>query len=290
MTVARWFALVISFALASCSAPDQTPPPSPALWEISGPRGDATGWLFGTVHALPEETDWRTAKLEGALASARILIVEVGNVEDTDAIGDRFRTIATDESPPPLARRLSPDLLAEVRDLTVRDPGIFAGLDRMETWAVALTVARSSSSSRASLGVDAALIRAFRPRPVRELEGATRQLEVFDALPESEQRDLLAAVIADSNRDRAFAPDLVAAWRKGDLTALERETRRGMLADPELRDALLVQRNREWAVKIGATLDGNEKPFVAVGAAHLVGPDGLVALLEARGYRLRRIQ
>ena len=290
MMFVRWLALLAGFALAACSAPAPTPPPSPALWEISGPRGDAAGWLFGTVHALPESVDWRSSKLEQALGAAQVLVVEVGNIVDTETIGAKFRNLATDEAPPPLAKRLSPDLLKKLLDFAARDPGLSDRLDRLETWAVALTVARLSSPAPTTQGVDANLIGAFRPRPVRELEGATVQLELFDALPEGEQRDLLAAVIADGNRAEASIPDLIDAWRSGDLSALEQETRRGMLADPELRDALLIQRNRAWADRVSASLKRGEDPFVAVGAAHLVGPDGLIALLEARGYRLRRIQ
>ena len=65
---------------------------------------------------------------------------------------------------------------------------------------------------------------------------------------------------------------------------LEDATTRGIMADPELREALLVGRNRAWTQPLLEALKARGKPLVAVGTAHLVGPDGLVALLQERGY------
>ena len=62
------------------------------------------------------------------------------------------------------------------------------------------------------------------------------------------------------------------------------------MEDPELREALLVRRNRDWVGQLDAILASGERPLVAVGTAHLLGPDGLPTLLARRGYTTRRIQ
>ena len=61
------------------------------------------------------------------------------------------------------------------------------------------------------------------------------------------------------------------------------------MADPELRDALLVRRNQTWMPALLTALAAPDKPLVAVGTAHLVGPDGLVAMLDQNGYTLTRL-
>ena len=80
------------------------------------------------------------------------------------------------------------------------------------------------------------------------------------------------------------------AWLRGDVAALEALDHAGLLADPELRDALLIQRNADWVRQLSAMLKQGEKPLVAVGALHLVGKDGLVARLQAQGFKVTRLQ
>ena len=100
--------------------------------------------------------------------------------------------------------------------------------------------------------------------------------------------DLLLSVIDEVGRPKTERPDLAGIWSKGDLEKLEDITGEGMLADPELRESLLV--NRIWAAQIENLLTAAPRPLIAVGAGHLLGPDGVPALLEARGYTVRRIQ
>jgi uncharacterized protein YbaP (TraB family) len=125
---------------------------------------------------------------------------------------------------------------------------------------------------------------------VIELEGAESQLRIFDTLPEQEQRDLLAAVAKEALEGDQKSDMRLQSWLRGDLNALVKETHEGLLADPELREALLVSRNKEWAGRIAREMARGKTVFVAVGAAHTVGPDGLGALLEAKGYTIQRVQ
>ena len=81
-----------------------------------------------------------------------------------------------------------------------------------------------------------------------------------------------------------------AAWRRGDMTAITRATEQGMLADPQLREALFTGRNRRWTRRVLEAMGKGERPFVAVGAAHLSGPQGLAAMLRASGCAVERAQ
>ncbi|MFD2579153.1 TraB/GumN family protein [Novosphingobium colocasiae] len=53
---------------------------------------------------------------------------------------------------------------------------------------------------------------------------------------------------------------------------------------------LFTGRNKAWTERIIAALKSGRKPFVAVGAAHMAGPEGLPAMLAARGYKVTRIE
>ena len=274
-------------ALAACAGP-ALKPATPALWEVTGPNGEKA-WLFGTVHALPERVAWRGPKLDVALAKADRLVVEVEDL-DPENIARISTELARSPGQPRLTKRVEPRYVAPLRALLDKVDLRDAQFAQTETWAAAIALGQAASPDQDySLGIDRALIAAWDNRPIVELEGAEFQLRVFDALPEADQRDLLQATITEASAgDRNI--DLAKAWASGDMTVIGTETTRGLLADPELRTALLVGRNRAWADKIVVLLKTKARPFIAVGAAHLAGPDGLPLMLAARGFTVTRVQ
>ena len=271
--------------LAACGERAQSA--NPALWEVEGAAGQR-GWLFGTIHSAPQPLAWKTGPVSEALAQADEIVVEVGNIADDTEVAATFARLARASGKPPLSQRVPAEQRADLAGLleqTGHEDGDFSAID---TWAAALTLARGTKGSGdARNGVDRAVIALAGKRPVIELEGATTQLGLFDALPEREQRDLLVAVIEEAGHPET---DLSQSWRSGDMAAIEAETRRGLLADPELRAVLFTGRNRAWTKRIAQRLDDGHHPFVAVGAAHMAGPDGLVAMLRTRGYTVTRIE
>jgi uncharacterized protein len=281
--------LLPALLLAACAQPEPQPA-QPALWRIDGPGGEV-GYLFGTIHSLDRPAHWRSAEVESALAGTDRIVVEVANLGDQGALQRTFAAMSRSEGLPPLSQRVAPELRPQLAAL-LRKAGVSeAHFDGVETWAVALALARAETDAKAAAnGIDRAVLAAAGNRPVVELEGATGQFGIFDALPEKEQRDLLAEVLHDQGALEADDRDLAAAWREGDMQAIEAETRTGLLADPELREALFTARNRAWTARLAAILARGEKPFVAVGAAHMAGPDGLVAMLTEQGYRVERVQ
>ena len=281
--------------LAGCEAApppriDETDIAGPPIWQIAGESGEIEGWLFGTVHALPSGFAWRSNALDATLEDADILVVEVSSLAEEDALASLFTAMASDEPAPPLDTRVPADLDPAYRDLLSKAGIRSSQLDGLESWAAALTLAQYAQTANVGEGVDKALLEQFIGREIVELEGAEAQLSIFDNLPETEQRDLLAAVIREStDYDRDFQ-QLAETWRAGDIDDLSDLAMRGILADPELYDALLKNRNLAWATQIENLLTSEKRPFVAVGAGHMIGADGLPAMLSASGYTITRVQ
>lgn len=281
-------ALLLALSLAAC-APQPEQQVRPALWEVTGPKGEKA-WLFGTIHALPAPVDWRSPAIDRALEQSDLLVLEIDNADDPGALGRIFARLSTSPGLPPVAERLDDQrrkrlsaAMAEL-GLSTRD------LAGMETWAAALTVSRAATAeSHAAFGLESELMDAARGKPVFQLEGAEAQLRMFDGLPEREQQDLLSGVVEEALADRP-EDRLARAWASGDMATIDREAHAGLLADAELRDALLVKRNRAWVAKLSALLAQRRRPLVAVGAAHMAGPDGLPALLAAQGLAVKRVQ
>lgn len=283
-------AILIGFCLAVASCAPKPQPANPALWRVDGPDGQK-GWLFGTIHALERPALWRSAAIDAALSDADRVVVEIANLSDARAMSAEFARLAHSPGLPPLSQRIDPALRPQLLALLKREGLEESGFARVETWAAALTLARAGEGSLdAAYGIDRALLADTAGKPVEELEGARGQLGLFDTLPEREQADFLAIVVRDDGRDGTGSGSLAEAWRRGDMASIEHETHRGLLADPELRAALFTGRNRAWAQRIADLLASGARPFVAVGAAHMAGADGLPALLAARGYTVTRVQ
>lgn len=287
-------ALSCALALASCGEkpagePEQ-PAPAPALWELASADGTVEGWLFGTIHSLPDGTDWETGLLSDALDDADLLIVEIAALEDSAAISNVFALLARTDGLPPLSRRLPASQQAALREILAASPYSDNDFTATESWAAALMLAQGMRGGDPGNGVDRALLRRFYGRPIRELEGTVRQLGIFDALPESDQRDLLSAVVAEGKDSAGTSAELALTWRSGDMERLAQENTEGLLADPELRAALLIDRNQDWARQLDKMLPDAPPAFVAVGAAHMAGPEGLPNLMRQRGYTVTRVQ
>jgi uncharacterized protein len=69
---------------------------------------------------------------------------------------------------------------------------------------------------------------------------------------------------------------------------VERIVLKDLEQEAQLYQRLLVERNKNWLPKLEALFARKGAAFVVVGAAHLVGPDGLVAMLKAKGYTVEQ--
>lgn len=289
----RIFALPGLLALGACGAepePESEVVAQPILLEVASDDGAVEGWLFGTIHALPDGVSWRTPALDKAIAESDLLVVEVANLDEGSELTDIFVRLAFDEPSGPLVDRIDPALRPQYEVLLTKAKVRSDHFDAMESWAAALTLAQVVQVAKTENGVDRALIRDFKGRDIVEIEGGEKQLGIFDALPEQDQRDLLDAVISETRDYEDDMGRLARIWSEGNAEELAKLTREGILADPELYEALLAGRNRAWTAQLENLFSTDSRPLVAVGAGHMFGPDGLPAMLEASGYTVRRVQ
>lgn len=281
--------LLLAGLLAGCGSPQ---PVRPALWEVTGLNGEQL-WLLGTIHAFSTPVALDSPAFDKALRASDRLVLEVAAINDDGATAQAFAARACSPGQPPLQQRVPTELVAPLNALLKDCRAVPPRFTETETWAAALLLGQclqGRAERDSANGIDRALATAAQGKPVQELEGAAAQLDIFDQLAESDQRDLLAAVIRDAPTTLQDSAAMEAAWANGDVAALDLLIQRGFLTDPGLRKALLVDRNRAWLTRLEALLANGAKPFVAVGAAHLVGVDGLPAQLALRGYTVRRIQ
>jgi len=296
MTMRAAILALLALLVAACGQPDKEPPvapddPNPLLWEIARADGTSAGWLIGTIHALPDGVEWRTASVDTAIAQAGVLAVEIADLDDQRAVTSAFKPLAYSPGQPPLLSRVPANQRERLTALVDDTPYGLDDFRGIESWGAALILSQSvDTGADAANGIDRALIRDFNGRRVVELEGAARQFAVFDGLSEGAQRAMLGAIVEEAEADSDQRQRPIRLYLQGDEAGLAALTREGLLADDEIREALLERRNAAWMPRIIRLLESDSHPLIAVGAAHMVGKDGLVALIEAQGYTVRRVR
>jgi uncharacterized protein len=266
----------------------------PALWVVSDP--DTTIYLFGTIHLLPKGVDWQSGKLGEALAKSDELVIEtIIDEKNPMVFMQALNSLSNTPNLPPLRERVPAEKRAAV-DAAVKASGLPALVyDKMETWAAAFLLLGSKFRGiglGAEDGVEIVLRRAFleKNKPIEALETNVEQLGFFDRLPEDAQRALLEGAIGTDKDMEAEFGSMLEAWKKGDVAKIAKTFDRDLAESPALRDALMVQRNRNWAKWIAERMDEPGSVMLAVGAGHLAGSHSVQRYLEAQGYRARRVQ
>ena len=168
-----------------------------------------------------------------------------------------------------------------------------AALKRMKPWMVAVTllgIELRKAGFDPSLGLDRHFFDKARTagKSVIGLETAAFQIERFDGLPARLQEEMLLETLNDIDRQRQNAKRLADSWAVGDTTILEAILLNDVRQSPEIYDRLLTERNRQWLPTVERCFTSTPPCFVVVGAAHLVGPEGLVSMLASKGYKVEQ--
>lgn len=154
-----------------------------------------------------------------------------------------------------------------------------------------LTVAQLQRLQMADVGVDTLFHQKAKAqgKKITGLESAATQMTALDSLGTGQEDEVILSTIKELNTTKDYIDDLKQAWRKGNLATIEKIGLSAMQADsPELNRQLLTERNQQWLPKITAMLSSPERELILVGVLHLVGKDGLLALLQRQGYLVER--
>lgn len=294
--------LAAGIAFAKAPAPPAQRPPVPLLWKVSD--ADNAVYLLGSFHLLRASDYPLSPDVEAAFKDAKTVVFEIAPEEmDSPALGMQMGQAALrtdgsqlDSELPPATRAKLAGWVAAHRD-ALQQSGVPAQmLQLFEPWFVGLTV---SIVDMAGLGLDPklGLDRHFAAeakaagKATAGLETGAQQIAFLDGMDHDEQLEFLAESL-DESRDRDDVERLHDAWRRGDARTLWR----GMAADmkrqyPKLYQHIDVDRNDAWVPKVEARLaaPGRDDSLVVVGALHLLGSDGVVEKLRAKGYRVERI-
>ncbi len=266
---------------------------SPALWKVADE--DTTIYLFGTVHALPSDVDWKTGMIGEALDSSDTLVTEVDMTPESMA---QLPGLIMGKGILPTGTTLR-SLMSEEQKTTyeagLAKLGVPAeALDTLEPWLAAMQLAQvvmQKAGFNAESGVETVLEKTVKEGMGRDaLETMEFQISVFDEMPQDAQLDFLLQSVEKPEEGIAMLKDLVDDWKVGKVDEIAAMLNEGMMANPVLAERLLYSRNTYWAGWIDARLDQPGTVFMAVGAGHLAGTKSVQDLLAQKGISTTRVQ
>lgn len=277
--------------LALCASVAAQAPQKHFLWKVEDGKG-ASAYLLGSLHVLTADAYPLPAPIDKAFAESKTLVEEV----DLDEMNDPMQMMAALSKAmltggQTLDQLISAETFAEVQKRAEAYGMPMMALQRMKPWLVAVTLMAptlQSAGFKPELGIDRHYFDRAKEKGLERqaLETLAYQLDRFDQMSPKLQEELLKATITDLDTQVSGVKDMVRAWASGDLGTVEKLTLTAFLESPELYQRLLLERNRNWVPHVERCLTENAGCFVVVGAAHLVGKDGLPALLAKKGYRV----
>lgn len=267
---------------------------APLLWKVE--QGTSTLYLFGTFHLLTEETRWLDARITSALDAADELVLEMSE-EQSDP--NLVVSLVREKGMYLRAGELRKALSEEVWQNLVRQAGAVGipaqVLGQFRPWyaAIVLTIQYAQAQGfQPEFGVEAVLTARAKASqvPVRGLETAQEQLSKLADHPERIQVMMLEDTLQQLEDLPRILEDMTRVWVTGDEEGIAKLIIGSAREIPELYDALVLQRNRNWIPLLTGRLQQPGVHFVAVGVAHLVGEDSVVAMLRDEGYSVHPVK
>ncbi len=261
-----------------------------AVWKVTGPNGE-TLYLGGSIHAL-RSTDYPLpVAFSRAFDASSHIVFEV---DDKGMSGTTKSLVKAGQYPKgdSLKNHVDPrtyDYLKRVFALMKVPETQWA---RYKPWFLVLMIQSTGMRDfSGELGVDEFLARRARAnkKPIFGLETGEEHAAVYSGLSDRQAEALLLHTFIPQERQSGDSPSWMPAWRRGDADAIAASMHAAYREYPAFAVRILDDRNRRWMPKIEGYLRSGHTYYVVVGAAHLGGPNGLLAMLRAKGYQTARL-
>lgn len=259
------------------------------LWEISR-GGETEGFLVGSIHFMKPDVYPLPPAFDDAFEASDVMAFET----NIDSVQAQAQSLIGRLGMYPGEKTLESELSDSTYTLLqTRADSLGLNLSQMrklEPWVISIIIPATQMQKAGYSGQSGIDVHFFNRAKEAEkervaFETVAEQLRFFDNFPADRQEAYLAYSLQDANQNVEMIDEMVAAWTKGDADRLEdlvqEEMRTGF---PDLYETLIVDRNNDWMPQIKTLLDGDETPFIVVGAGHVTGEHGIVAMLRDSGY------
>jgi len=267
----------------------------PALWKVTD--RDSALFLFGTVHLLPDGTDWQRRDMQDAFDNVGTVFFETPDdakaALKTSILQRQYGLYDSGE-------RLSANLdSANINRLTAAAHNAdvpLARLDSFKPWLAAdiLSIAAADKAGLKYTNSADSYLRAkakVAGKTIYSLDTIETYFEAVAGHPEDEQMRAFVQTIKTFDTLVANTKTVNGAWLIGDIARLEEDMMiPAQSQSPEIYAALFTTRNAKWVKILDDFMSGDNNAMVVVGIGHLIGNDGLPTRFEDLGYTVERVQ
>jgi len=264
------------------------------VWKATSKQG-GTVYLAGSVHLLSAKYYPLSPAFDTAFNAADLLVEEL-DMGEMLAPESQLKMLTRGMLPSgqSLDKVVSPATYAAVSARVTALDLPMAPLNLFKPWALALTLQAlewQKAGFNADLGIDKHFYDMAKTagKSTKGLETLEFQISRFDEMSMDLQDRLLAETLKELETTQTSFVKLADAWKSGDAAAVEKIVLEDLKSEPAMYQRLLVERNQAWLPQVEALFSRPRPAFVVVGAAHLIGSDGLLQILRARGYTIDQL-
>ncbi|HEU4555063.1 MAG TPA: TraB/GumN family protein, partial [Chitinophaga sp.] len=264
--------------------------PNSLLWKISGNNMMQPSFLYGTMHMMCEKDFKFPPGVITALQATQQLYLEL-NMDDSTMLRQMQQLLLMPEDYS-LKKLFAPEDYRQLNDYLKKTIGVDAALfDRMKPMALtSLLTVKLLLPCTQPFSIEKELLKNAKAqqKSIAGLETLEDQMAVFDSIPDKEEAAALVDMLRHPDEERAQFDSLLHAYQRQDIQQLYNLTVSSKDIGP-FRDILLDRRNARWIPLITQQIQATPT-FFAVGAGHLGGPNGVIALLRRQGYRVEPVK
>jgi len=290
-----FFAFILLFSLQSCQSQPKLKLPAnkddnSLLWEISGNGLKKSSYLFGTFHMMCKDDINFSKNLLDALHSADDVYFEMDLDDPANTLGalmfmnmkdgKTLKDLITAEEFTKLDKYFSDSLRTSLKTFQKMKPSMLEAF-----------LYPKMMPCKYLSGVEQELMKVAKKdkKEIKGFETIQFQASVFDSIPYDLQAKSLLKTIDSIHQYRLYFDTMLNVYKSQKIDKIEAMFNQPEFGLQEGMEFLLDRRNENWVSQLKAILP-KENIFMAVGAGHLVGKKGLIALLRKEGYTVRPIQ
>ena len=304
MNTSHYSRLTASLALASAltAIPLTTNAGSCFVWRATNTQVPC--YLVGTLHALRARDYPLPAGYDQAFSNSKRFVFEMRMMDPASEFAKKFSKAAAYPDGDYIQRHVHPKTWEIIKasfgkqnmlghSFWVGNHYVEHGVEQLRPWAIAgfWYGIPGYSDVFSDLGVDGhfAYEGHRMGKELGALESDDEHVEVLRGMDDIESELLLLDAIVNRDKEKGWEEKLRTAWKHGDIAGVREYMARFGNLNPGAHVKLLDYRNIKWIPKIKAEFSSGKPTSAVVGSGHMLGPNGLIALLRKQGYQFEQL-